>query len=142
MAFSKAFERKLDDLFRQRTHWLRAQLGKKGAGKPPEFGRMKVTKAIRQLQLIASDALAHKLAKTEFEKYVISPRNYHVKGHGPYDKKHKFEDWYRRKIRKPKAVVYAFWGKKKNCIYVGRTGAHGVRPSDISRSSGSHRCDE
>ncbi len=129
MAFSKAFERKLNNLFHQRTHWLRAELGSSGAGKPPEFGRKKVAKGIRDLQLIASDALVHKLARTEFEQHVASVKNYHVKGHGPYDKKRRFEAWYKPRFRKAKAVVYAFWGKSKGCIYVGRTGSHGTRPS-------------
>ena len=61
MAFSKEFERELTGLFEQRTHWLRSELGNKGAGKPPKFGRKKVNDGIRRLQLIASAALAKKL---------------------------------------------------------------------------------
>lgn len=68
MAFSKEFERELNRLFRLRTHWLRSELGAKGAGKPPQFGRKKVDKGIERLQLLASGALALKLAKAENQR--------------------------------------------------------------------------
>ena len=87
MAFSGSFERELIRLFRQRTHWLRQKLGTTGAGKPPSFGRKKVGVGIRKLQEIASDELAQKLAKSEFDRYVPSPTNYHVKGRGPKTRK-------------------------------------------------------
>lgn len=83
MAFSKSFERELNNLFRQRTDWLRRKLGSSKAGKPPEFSRKKVNAGIRKLQAIASDALARKLAKSEFDEHVASRRNYHVKGLRP-----------------------------------------------------------
>jgi hypothetical protein len=89
MAFSKTFERKLDALFRRRTHWLRSELGAKGAGKPPQFARKNVNKGIAQLQGIASDALAHKLARAEFEEHSIA----RIKGGGPKDKKRRFEPY-------------------------------------------------
>ncbi len=87
MAFSKTFERELNNLFRQRTDWLRRKLGARGVGKPPEFGRKKVNTGIKKLQGIASDALAHKLAKSEFNEHIASRRNYRVKGRGYGDKK-------------------------------------------------------
>ncbi|MGD1103807.1 MAG: hypothetical protein ABSA59_17295 [Terriglobia bacterium] len=80
MAFSKSFERELNNLFRQRTDWLRRKLGTGRAGKPPEFSRKKVDAGILKLQAIASDAFAHKLAKSEFNEHVASRKNYHVKG--------------------------------------------------------------
>lgn len=129
MAFSKKFERRLNELFRQRTHWLRGELGNRSVGKPPKFGRKKVTKAIKELQLIASDGLTSKLAKIEFERHVARTRNFFIKGRGPYDKKAKFEAWYKPRFEHSKAVVYAFWGTAKRCIYVGRTGDRGSRPA-------------
>ncbi len=129
MAFSKSFERELNKLFSQRTDWLRRKLGKSGAGKPPKFGRRKVGAAIGKLQEIASDALAHKLARSEFEEHVASRKNYHIKGRGPDQKKRLFEEWFSRRFPKTRGLVYAFWGNRKKCIYVGRTGSHGSRPS-------------
>lgn len=129
MAFSKSFERELDRLFRQRTDWLRRKLGAKGAGKPPKFGRRKVDAGITKLQEIASDSLAHKLAKAEFDEHVSARKNYHVKGRGPEDKKAKFEEWFAAHFRKRKGLIYAFLGNKNKCIYIGRTGSHGSRPS-------------
>jgi hypothetical protein len=129
MAFSKSFERKLNDLFGQRTDWLRRKLGTAGAGKPPVFRRKKVDDGIRDLQAIASDALARKLAKSEFEKHVATRRNYHIKGHGPDDKRARFATWFSANFPRGKGFVYAFWGNRRRCIYVGRTGSHGSRPS-------------
>jgi hypothetical protein len=129
MAFSKSFERELNALFHQRTDWLRRKLGVKGAGKPPEFGREKVDAGIERLQQIASKALASKLARVELEEHVTSRKNYHVKGHGPDDKKDRFEKWFTAHFGDTKGLIYAFWGNHKKCIYVGRTGSHGSRPS-------------
>jgi hypothetical protein len=129
MAFSKAFDHELNSLFRHRTHWLRQELGTKKTGKPPRFSRKKVDAGIRKLQTIASKALAHKMAKSEFVEHVASRKNYYVKGRGPNDKKKKFEKWFAANFRRTKGLIYAFWGNQKKCIYVGRTGSHGSRPS-------------
>jgi len=129
MAFSKSFERELDKMFRQRTHWLRSELGKKKAGQPPVFGRKKVDKAIDKLQRIASDALAQKTAKSEFYKHVAFRKNRRVFGRGVDEKKREFEKWFSATFRKSIGVVYSFWGEKGKCIYVGRTGSGGSRPS-------------
>jgi len=129
MAFSKSFERELNHLFRQRTDWLRRKLGKSGAGKPPEFSRKKVDSGIRKLQSIASNALAHKLARSEFNEHVASRKNYHVKGRGLDEKKEKFENWFTAQLRKTRGLIYAFWGNHNKCIYIGRTGSRGSRPS-------------
>ncbi|HMD54407.1 MAG TPA: hypothetical protein VKJ65_07665, partial [Phycisphaerae bacterium] len=127
--FSKTFERELNNLFHQRTDWLRRKLGSSGIGKPPQFGRKKVDAGIEKLQEIASDALAHKLAKLEFEEHVDSWQNYHVKGRGCEEKKDNFEKWFAVKLKKQKGLIYAFWGNRNKCIYIGRTGSHGSRPS-------------
>jgi hypothetical protein len=129
VAFSKTFERNLDALFRQRTHWLRSQLGAKGAGKPPLFRRKNVNKGIRALQATASDALARKLAKAEFEEHVLDRKNFHIKGRGPKGKKKQFEDWFGKHFSKRKGLVYALWRSPQKCIYIGRTGPSGSRPS-------------
>ena len=113
MAFSKAFERELNSLFHQRTDWLRRKLGAKGAGKPPGFGRKKVNAGISKLQVIASDGLAHKLAKAEFDEHVGARKNYHVKGRGPEGKKKKFEEWFASRFHKTRGLIYAFWGNQK-----------------------------
>lgn len=129
MAFSKEFERELNRLFHQRTDWLRRTLGTNGSGKPPEFGRKKVNAGISTLQKIASDALAHKLAKREFDEHVSSRKSYVIKGRGPSDKKRRFESWLATQGDKSRGFIYAFWGNKKKCVYIGRTGSHGKRPS-------------
>lgn len=129
MAFTKGFERELEGLFHQRTDWLRRKLGTQGVGKPPKFGRKKVDSGIKRLQEIASVGLANRLARVEFDQHVDFQHNYHIKGRGFESKKEKFEKWFASKFKKIKGVIYVFWDKHKNCIYVGRTGAHGCRPS-------------
>ena len=129
MAFSKKFEQELDKLFNQRTHWLCNEIGSKKVGKPPDFSRAKVNKGIERLQQIASDAFSSKLAKTEFNRFVSKKKNYQIRGHGPEDKKNKFEIWFSKHFTNTKGLLYTFWGKGRKCIYVGRTGSHGSRPS-------------
>lgn len=129
MAFSKAFERELDSLFRRRTHWLRQELGQRGAGKPPQFSRRTVNDSIERLQLIASDALTTQLAKAEFETQVNLRKNYHVVGRGVAEKKCRFEAWFRQNFPKTRGLIYAFWDAFRNCEYVGKTGSGGQRPS-------------
>lgn len=129
MAFSKAFENALDALFVQRTHWLRQELGRKGARKPPQFRRQTVNDAIAKLQLIASDALTDKLAKTEFETHVHYRKNYHIAGRGVAEKKRRFEEWFRENFPKTRGLLYAFWDGSRHCEYVGKTGSGGQRPT-------------
>jgi hypothetical protein len=129
MAFSKRFERELSGLFDQRTVWLRSKLGNQGVGKPPTFGRKKVDAGIMKLQEIASAALAHKLAKSEFDEHVTCARSCHVKGRGYEKKRENFEYWFNANFQKRKGLIYAFWGNRNKCIYIGRTGSHGSRPS-------------
>jgi hypothetical protein len=128
MAFSKQFEKALDDLFRQRTHWLRSELGLAKPGKPPKFGRKKVNDGINKLQTLASAALSHKLAKSEFEKHVIERKLWHIKGHGSDDKKNQFKAWYKKTGISERGCVYTFWAKGKKPIYVGKTVSGASRP--------------
>jgi len=130
MALSKTFGRELDRLFHRRTHWLRRELGKTSAGRPPQFRRQDVNRAIINLQKIASHSLANKLAKTEFSERVKLRKGYRIKGRGPKEKKSLFVPWLERHFGKRQAVVYSFWSKQGKCLYVGRTGPHGSRPSD------------
>jgi hypothetical protein len=129
VAFSKEFERELSRLFHQRTDWLRRKLGTKRPGAPPQFGRHKVTAGIQTLQEIASDAFARKLARAEFDEHTAYRKSYKIKGYGRPDKKKRFEEWFTAHFGGAKGVIYTFWGKHQRCIYVGRTGASGVRPS-------------
>ena len=129
MAFSKSFDRELYDLFYQRTAWLRRKLGTKMTGKPPAFGRKKVNDGIQTLQELASNAFARKLAKSEFDQHVAGSKNYQIKGYGRDDKKKKFEKWFATHFSTTRGLVYAFWGKHRKSIYIGRTGSGGSRPS-------------
>lgn len=129
MAFSKQFIQELDNLFRQRTHWLRSELGMVKPGQPPKFSRKKVNAGIKKLQEIASNAFAHNLAKIEFEKHISEYRSWHIKGHGPDDKKNRFNEWYRKTGITSKGCIYVFWGNHNKAEYVGKTGSGGSRPS-------------
>ena len=130
MAFSKQFEKGLYKLFRERTHWLRSKVGLKRPGKPSRFTQKKVSRGIKNLQLLASQAFSHKLAKSAFEDHVSATKTWHVKGHGRPEKIKLFKQWFRLTFGSTRrGYVYSFWNKNK-CIYVGRTGRGGGRPSD------------
>jgi hypothetical protein len=108
---------------------LRFAIGPKKPGKPSEFKRQSVDKGINKLQKIASHALARKLAKSEFEQYASTKKAWHIKGHGITEKKPNFEEWFRKTFPKEKPCIYAFWGNNSKCIYIGKTGSGGSRPS-------------
>jgi hypothetical protein len=129
MAFSKSFENELDKLFRQRTYWLRIELGKPQPGKPRTFNRKVVNEGIQRLQDIASDKLIRWLAKREFNKHIARRKNYTIRGRGPAGKRAGFERWFAKSFMKTKGLIYAFWGRNGKCIYIGQTGSHGRRPS-------------
>lgn len=128
MAHARSFEKELDRLFKQRTHWLRSAIGSNRPGKPPEFKRKTVNKGIANLQKIASHILASKLAKSEFERHADKNRAWHIKGYGVQEKKAIFKNWCKEKFPK-ELYVYVFWGNNRKCIYVGQTGSGGSRPS-------------
>ena len=131
MAFSNLFERKLDKMFLQRTHWLRKELSSTQAGKPPKFSRQNVDSGIDELQEIASKALAQKLAKKEFDNHVTTRKNYQVKGRGFEDKKNKFKKWFEVEFPKIKSLIYAFWGEWEE-VYVCRSHRTSWQPSFIA----------
>lgn len=128
MAYKKLFSRELDKLFRKRTHWLRSCIGYKKTGPPPLLSKKNVARSIENLQNIASQTLSNKLAKTEFKKYTSGKKSWRVKGHGIDEKRRLFERWFKGNFQPKQGCIYIFWNKKK-CIYVGRTGKGGSRPS-------------
>lgn len=128
MAYVNQFVNALDELFRKRTYKLRSKIGSKIPGQPPKITKKFIDKEIANLQEIASHALANKLAKSEFYKYAYKKKAWHVKGHGIDEKKRLFEEWFRNNFPNLKTCIYVFWRNKK-CIYVGRTGSGGSRPS-------------
>lgn len=116
------FRRELDDLNRRRTDWLRHCLSGGRPGRPPEFSRKTVNKALKNLSQLAEDALAKNLARTEFAARVEERRrwfNRKRKGWGRDAKKKNFVKWYNAKVRHRRAI-YAFWSEER-CLYVGKT---------------------
>lgn len=128
MAYKKRFSQELDRLFKKRTHWLRSCIGYKKPGPPPLLSKKTIERSIEDLQDIASQALANKLAKAEFEKYTSDKKSWRIKGHGIDEKRRLFEKCYKKNFQPKQSCIYIFWNKKK-CIYVGRTGKGGSRPS-------------
>lgn len=129
MSYVNKFNNALDELFQKRTYKLCSKIGLKKPGQPPKITRKFIKKEISNLQEIASHVLANKLVKTEFKKHMHKKKTWHIKGHGVEGKKKVFEKWFRKEFPNLKSCVYVFWGNKK-CIYVGRTGRGGSRPSD------------
>jgi hypothetical protein len=120
------FNRHIDLLFNQRTHWLRREVKSTDRKKPPKFNRAKVDKAIDHLQDLASECIASTRAKKEFEELVVQKKQWHVKGHGVQQKQRSFATWFDQHI-KYRNLIYIFWNHKK-CLYVGKTEKGKGRP--------------
>lgn len=124
------FRSELDRLFRRRTHWLRSSVEGPHPGPPPKLGRSHVRRAVTRLQALASAALAHKLARDEFEDGVLLRKSWHAKkgkGRGADLKRGSFNEWFDEHLR-PGTYVYVFWNRRR-CIYVGKTARSGRRIS-------------
>ena len=128
MAHLTAFERKLDQLFLDRTFNLRSMLGFKKYGPKPQITRRKIDNAIGDLQNLASKILASGLAKEAFEKNTGPKSGRKIAGRGWKQQKELFDRWFNEKFPNQDELVYVFWNTNK-CIYVGRTGKGGSRPS-------------
>ena len=130
MARAKDFERELAKLIKRRTHWLRGVLVKPRPGAAPTLSKAHVDRAIRRMQSIASDALAPKLARREFEAAVDFRKSWHPKlgkGWGRSAKRRRFREWFEKKVR-PGPTIYVFWARRR-CLYVGKTSGSGGRVS-------------
>ncbi|MDO9392139.1 MAG: hypothetical protein Q7U71_10255 [bacterium] len=128
MAHLTAFERKLNRLFLERTHTLRSKLGLKRVGPKPQITRKKIDRAIGELQDLASTILVKGLAKKEFIENAGSKKGRKIIGRGWKEQKRLFEEWFTKTFSNQNELVYVFWNNRK-CIYVGRTGNGGSRPS-------------
>ncbi len=128
MAHLTEFERKLNKLFLDRTSNLRSMLGLKKCGPKPQITRRKIDKAIGDLQDLASKILASELAKKAFEESAESKSGRKIIGRGWKRQQEEFDRWFNEKFPVQKELVYVFWNKNK-CLYVGRTGNGGSRPS-------------
>jgi len=114
-----AFDRKLEDLFWDRTHWLRNQVRAPSRGKAPTFSRLKVNKAIAELKALTTKCLLRKHAIDRFPDLFDQKKQWHVSGHGADKKRKAFVTWFDMSIPHSNCV-YVFWAGKK-CRYVGRT---------------------
>lgn len=128
MAYLTSFEKKLDQLFQNRTYSLRSRLGLKKRGSKPQMTREKINESIEELQNLASNILAKGLAKKEFEENAMHKKGRKVIGWGWKKQKKLFEEWFQKNYANQREVIYVFWNKNK-CLYVGRTGNGGCRPS-------------
>ena len=128
MAYLTAFEKKLDQLFFDRTYELRSKLGMKKPGPKPHLTKGKIDKAIHDLQHLVSNSLAKDYQEKEFKKNAGHKKRRKIIGKGWKNRKKAFEQWFKKNFRKQNELVYVFWNKKR-CVYVGRTGKGGSRPS-------------
>lgn len=130
MARAKDFARELDTLFFRRTHWLRGLFGKRRPGAAPKFSQKHVKSAVARMQDLASDALARRLARREFDSEKKWRKSWHPKegkGWGRSAKRASFNKWF-DKYFGPGPTIYVFWSKRK-CLYVGKTSGNGRRVS-------------
>jgi hypothetical protein len=126
------FNRRLDRLYKRRTGWLRTVLTRANPGPIPALKKKERERVIKHLQGIASDALARRMAKKQFERSVETNKTWRTKGWGTEKKIQQFRTWAQSRIDRKSGKVYVFWHKKK-CLYVGRTTGRGSRPSQHFR---------
>lgn len=125
------FRRHLYELFDIRTDWLQHVLSGSLQKNSQRLTKNKIERTLSSLQKITTDALVRKLARTGFDKFSQPKRSWRVtkrKGWGCDEKKKSFQGWYKHQIGIA-GCVYIFW-KDRKCIYVGKTGRGGSRPSD------------
>lgn len=129
MGYKKDYITELNRLFYKRTLWLREIVGIRRQGRPKKFNRRVVLKSIRKL----NDIITHLNAGRYFRDVIYDrsdrPINYHIRGRGWEDQKYNFMRWFDNRINH-RNVIYIFWKDRKNCLYVGRTGRGGTRPSN------------
>lgn len=131
MSHESQFRAELDRLFRRRTYWLRSVVEGPRPGLPPRLNRKHVRRTIAKLQDLASEALAEKLARDEFELGVRFRKSWHAKrgkGRGSDAKRKSFNAWFDEHLG-PGAYVYVFWRRRRRCVYVGKTTRSGRRIS-------------
>jgi len=127
---SVAFRRELEALFRRRTQWLRSSVETPHPGRRVSLSKGHVDNAVVRLQELASEVLAEKLARREFELGVRGRRSWHAKrgkGRGVDAKRRSFNQWFDKHLGAG-TFVYVFW-RRRNCIYVGKTRRSGRRIS-------------
>lgn len=127
MSHRSQFNHTLDRLYERRTDKLRHIM----TGKPGPLltlTKKRRERKIRELEEIASKALAKKMAKKGFKTLVIRKKTWRTKGWGTDKKQKIFRAWVRKKISPKRGKIYVFW-RKRECRYVGRTRGRGSRPS-------------
>ena len=127
MSHKAEFNRILNRLHERRTDGIRRLLIPR-PGPLQTLTKRRRERKIRELQEVASKALAKKLARAEFEKIVDDKKVWRTKGWGKDRKGRIFRSWVRDEIAPKWGKVYVFW-KKRECRYVGRTRRRGLRPS-------------
>lgn len=133
MSYQAKFNHRLDRLYERRTGWLRSVL-KPNRGQILRLNEKQRERYIKDLQDIASEAVARQMAKDEFKHSVRNTKIWRTKGWGTDKKIKEFRAWAKKKIDQRSGKVYVFWQKRK-CLYVGRTRGRGSRPSQHFRKS-------
>jgi hypothetical protein len=118
----RAFDERLEKLFRDRTHWLRREVQKPRSGPPPKFNRKKVQRAITALNNLATKCLRGKYQGAEYVNLYDKKKQWQVnrnKGWGSEKKRKAFDKWFEKFVPHLNCV-YVFWSGRI-CRYVGRT---------------------
>ena len=91
------FDKKLQKLFADRTHWLRSKIRKPGSGRTPSFSKEKVAKYIAELQALATKALLRRHTVDGLPHLYDIKKQWHVttlEGKGVEQKKKAFVAWF------------------------------------------------
>jgi hypothetical protein len=112
MSHQTQFNRTLDRLYERRTGKLRRLLIRK-PGPLLNLTKKKRESRIRELEEIASKALAKKMTKKGFKTLVVRKKAWRTKRWGTDKKQKIFRAWVRKKISPRRGKIYVFWKNRE-----------------------------
>src|SRR6185437_11403484 len=133
MSYRTAFNHILDRMYQRRTAGLRNVIARHHSRLRP-LTKSKREAKIRDLQEIASQALAKSLAKEAFAETLRRKKIWQIQGRGRDGKLQNFRSWLKKQPSARRGKVYVFRNGSK-CYYVGRTLGRGSRVSSHFRKS-------
>jgi hypothetical protein len=127
MASKTFYEKILEELHYRQTHEIREFLKIKRHTKKKALNRQYLNEQIEKIQIAITEEDVKETFKNEFA--VLIKCRWNVIGHGNLNKREFFKTWLHDEFFLSNNLIYIFWGVNKSCLYVGRTGKGGSRPT-------------
>ena len=101
-----AFDRELSSLFKRRTHWLRTEVRKPKAGKPPSFRPKDISGALNRLLAHTETCLLKGKSIDSMQSLYEHKKQGRSKGWGAEKKRQSFLQWFAANV------------PHMNCVYI------------------------